>query len=203
MKRRVTPRGEFGKSTATGRRTRTLPHRPVGKGGKARGEDAPPPPAKSLLLNNRQRTRKINQRLLREVSLGLLDDHLQLKAYKLGITLIAETEMTRLNSTFLQHRGSTDVITFDYADVPDLSTNICGEIFACVDEAVLQARRFCTTWQSEIVRYIIHGTLHLLGHDDHVASYRRKMKREENRLLRLLATRFPLSRLAPKPRLRR
>ena len=41
-----------------------------------------------------------------------------------------------------------------------------GEIFICVDEAVLQARKFRTSWQSEIVRYLVHGVLHLLGHDD-------------------------------------
>ena len=41
-----------------------------------------------------------------------------------------------------------------------------GEIFICVDEAIRQARRFGTIWQSEIVRYLIHGVLHLLGFDD-------------------------------------
>jgi probable rRNA maturation factor len=71
-----------------------------------------------------------------------------------------------------------------------------------VDEAILQARRFRTTWQSELVRYLIHGVLHLFGHDDHHAVARRKMKREENRLFKSLSARFALSRLARKSKLR-
>ena len=55
----------------------------------------------------------------------------------------------------------------------------------------LQAKQFKTTWQSEIVRYVIHGVLHLLGHDDRLAAARRRMKREENRLLAGFPESFP------------
>ena len=79
---------------------------------------------------------------------------------------------------------------------PDPRPNLHGELFICVDEAIRQARRFRTTWQSELVRYVVHGVLHLLGHDDHHAADRRKMKREENRLVRLMARRFAFTRLA-------
>jgi len=47
---------------------------------------------------------------------------------------------------------------------------ILGEIFICVDEAVLQARKFGTSWPSEVVRYIIHGVLHLCGFNDSSAA---------------------------------
>ena len=64
-----------------------------------------------------------------------------------------------------------------------------------MDDAIRQAKKFKTNWQSEIVRYIVHGVLHLLGHDDVNATAKRKMKREENRLLRKLSARFALSKL--------
>jgi len=112
--------------------------------------------------------------------------------------------MARLNVVFLRHAGSTDVISFDYSELgtrdSEQQTRLHGEIFICVDEAIRQARRFRTTWQSEIVRYLVHGVLHLIGCDDQRAADRRKMKREENRWLRSLAARFPLSRLARKPK---
>ncbi len=162
-----------------------------------------------LTLRNRQRTRPVETRRLRRICTTLLEDLLQIKNAELGITLVAAPKMSRINQTFLNHQGSTDVITFDYSEVPDPRPQtpdprpkLHGELFVCLDEAVLQARRFRTTWQSELVRYIIHGTLHLLGHDDHRASDRRTMKREEDRLLRLIRIRFPLSRLARKPKLR-
>jgi probable rRNA maturation factor len=72
---------------------------------------------------------------------------------------------------------------------------IHGELFICVDDAILQAKAFKTSWQSEVVRYIVHGVLHLLGHDDLKPALRRKMKREENRLVRLLAKRFLFAQL--------
>jgi probable rRNA maturation factor len=65
-----------------------------------------------------------------------------------------------------------------------------------VDEAIFQSKKFKTNWQSEIVRYIVHGVLHLLGHDDLKLALRRRMKREENRLVRLLAKKFSLAQIA-------
>ena len=158
-----------------------------------------------LTIQNRQRTRAINTRQLRQIIATLLAELLKIKNAELGVTLVAAPEMTRLNEAFLQHEGSTDVITFDHREPGTLNlefgTTLHGEIFVCVDEAIVQARRFRTTWQSEVVRYIVHGVLHLLGHQDHRAADRRAMKREENRLLTLLVARFPLSRLARKTKL--
>ena len=41
-----------------------------------------------------------------------------------------------------------------------------GELFISIDDSVAHARRFRTMWQAELVRYIIHGLLHLEGYDD-------------------------------------
>jgi len=154
----------------------------------------------SLQLRNRQRTRKVDLRQFRKILRAALDDLAIAPESELCFHLVAAPEMTRVNETFLQHAGSTDVITFDHAD-PGASA-LHGEIFICVDEAIIQARRFRTTWQSEIVRYAIHSLLHLQGFDDHRAADRRKMKREENRLLRELSRRFPISKLAARRRIK-
>jgi probable rRNA maturation factor len=165
-----------------------------------------PFPLMPLTVCNRQRKRQVNLRLFRQIGLALLNDLHASQPVELGVNLIGAAEMQRLNETFLRHEGSTDVITFDYADHASRITHhpaaLHGEIFLCVDEAILQAHRFRTTWQSELVRYLIHGVLHLLGHDDHHAVARRRMKREENRLLKSLSARFALSRLARKSKLR-
>lgn len=161
--------------------------------------------SRQLTIRNRQRTRAVDLRLLRTIADGLFSELPRVEAADLGVFLVASAEMTQLNETFLHHAGSTDVITFDYTDRASRITHhtspLHGEIFLCVDEAVLQARRFRTTWQSELVRYFIHGVLHLMGHDDQRAGDRREMKREENRLLKSLAARFALSRLARKTKL--
>jgi probable rRNA maturation factor len=154
-----------------------------------------------LALRNRQRVRRINLRLFRNLTCTLLLELVGGEDCELCIHLVGAREMTRLNETFLQHKGSTDVITFNHANRQSPIANrrlIHGEIFICVDEAIRQARRFRTTWQSEIVRYLVHGILHLLGHDDKRAPARRRMKREENRLVDGLAKPFKFAALSRK-----
>jgi probable rRNA maturation factor len=151
-----------------------------------------------LSLRNRQRTRPVDLSLLRRIARALLSELLRLKDYELGLHLVAASEMTRLNKQFLDHLGSTDVITFDYGEETESasSSTLHGEVFICIDDAVKQARRFRTTWQSELARYLVHGVLHLLGYDDLQPRARSELKREENRLLRELELRLPLPRLS-------
>jgi probable rRNA maturation factor len=157
-----------------------------------------------LSVQNRQRTQAIDLRLLRRITNTFLTELLAVEKFELGVHLVAVPEMTRLNETFLHHAGPTDVITFNYSvhsirHTPEASS-LHGEIFICMDVATTQSRRFRTPWQSELIRYLIHGLLHLLGHDDAKLAARRKMKREEQRLLCELARRFPLSKLSRKPK---
>jgi probable rRNA maturation factor len=149
-----------------------------------------------LTLLNPQHTTPLDLRLLRRILIHHLEKSLALKNYDLTIHLINADAMTRLNAEILGHTGSTDVITLDYSDPATLT----GEIFVCIDEAILQARRFRTTWQQELIRYLIHAILHLQGHDDLKPATRRKMKLEENRRLRQITRDFPLSKLRRKPR---
>jgi probable rRNA maturation factor len=175
--------------------------------------------SRTLSVRNRQRVRRVNTPLLRRITLHVLEEQLRVSDFEIAIHLVAAPEMARVNAAFLQHEGSTDVITFDHsnlvaADVKRLSkqnslpsqrlepphvgcyAGLDGELFICLDDAVKQARAFRTTWQSELTRYVIHGLLHLRGHDDLKPDARRKMKLEENRILRAAANQFPVSRLA-------
>jgi rRNA maturation RNase YbeY len=61
---------------------------------------------------------------------------------------------------------------------------------------VCQARRFHTTWQSELVRYVVHGVLHLVGYNDQDNRARRRMKAAEDALVRRLARQFAFSALS-------
>ena len=145
-----------------------------------------------LSLRNRQRARAINLRLLRRIITHCLKEIFAQPEFELGFHLVGEKEMAKVNQQFLQHSGSTDVITFDYAEGQSV---LHGEIFISIDDAISQAKEFGTTWQSELVRYVVHGVLHLRGFDDLNSVARKKMKLEENRIVAELAGRFPLSKL--------
>ena len=142
---------------------------------------APKIPALTLDVSNRQRLRKFNPQSVKEIATATLAD-LKIHNAELGIVLVSAKEMASLNESFLGHEGPTDVITFDYSE-SGTPAGIRGEIFICVSEAERQAKLFGTDWQSEVVRYIIHGILHLAGYDDLHPVARKKMKHQENRLM--------------------
>jgi rRNA maturation RNase YbeY len=182
--------------------------------------------AKTLSLRNRQRVRRVDLRLLRKITQALLQETWPRGSFDLAIYVVAEPEMIRLNETYLRHKGSTDVITFNYAEESPLAGRdafqrvpnfrqvrgrggtrpyhfeeiqeegrptallLHGEIFVCLDEALSQSRRFRTTWQSELMRYVVHGVLHLLGYDDAASRARQKMKAAEDALVRQLERQF-------------
>jgi probable rRNA maturation factor len=150
-----------------------------------------------LYVRNRQRTRPIDIRLLESIAAAVLTRTCP-SDYKVGIVLVAAGEMARLNEAYLGHVGPTDVLAFGYtaADAGSLH----GEVFICVDEALKQARRFRTSWQREVVRYVAHGLLHFQGYNDGTPKQRERMKAVENGLVQDLAGQFSLSRLSRKPK---
>jgi probable rRNA maturation factor len=157
----------------------------------------------NLVIANRQRKKKINSRQLKKITETLLGE-LKITEAQLGVNLVGAREMELVNETFLQHEGVTDVITFDHAEKrkAESGKQIYGELFICVDVAMTQAKEFKASWQSELVRYVVHGVLHLLGYDDLKPHLRREMKREENRLVRHLEKRFSLAQVSRASKIR-
>jgi probable rRNA maturation factor len=139
----------------------------------------------------RARAKKIDLRLLKKIAAAALEE-LEIAETELEIVLVGAKEMASLNEKFLNHEGPTDVITFDYSN---LESPLHGEIFICPEEAQRQAKEFKTTWQSELVRYVVHGILHLTGHDDLQPAARKKMKLAEGRLVQKISRGFALSKL--------
>ena len=159
---------------------------------------------KQISLRNRQTRQKVDLRLMRKITRFVLETYSQYDNYELGFHIVGAKEMAMVNETFLQHTGSTDVITFDYSEenTPDRdngSNGLYGEIFICIDDAMTQAKEFETSWQSELVRYVIHGILHLEGFDDLKPALRKKMKAEENKRVKEVSEEFAISRLKLSP----
>jgi probable rRNA maturation factor len=142
----------------------------------------------------RQRALALDRKLWRRVARCLLEDWLERRDYELGVHFIGAIEMAYLNETYLGHKGSTDVLTFDHQENAD-HQQLSGEIFICVDDALMHARRYHVRWQSEMTRYLIHGILHLEGCNDTDPRSRRVMKRREDKLLKALSGRFDLGKL--------
>ena len=97
---------------------------------------------------------------------------------RLEITFIDAPSMRRLNKQFLRHDRDTDVLSFRYDGEPTV-----GEILIAPSQARQYAARHGLSYPEELARYVIHGLLHWLGHDDATPQQQRKMRVMEERLL--------------------
>jgi probable rRNA maturation factor len=160
-----------------------------------------------LTLVNRQRRCRLRLPLLRQLIDDVLRRRVPSRQYEVSVFVVRADAMAEVNQTHLRHDGSTDVITFGYAEAQG-DEPLYGDIFVCIDDALVQAQTFGLPWTDELVRYVVHGILHLLGYDDTAPELRRRMKRAENAEMRRLRRRFALSDLGtaglnpPAPRVR-
>ena len=105
---------------------------------------------------------------------------------ELSIVLVDDRTMRALHRAHMGIDGPTDVLAFDLRDDP-AAPAVEGEIVISTETAARQAPRFGTTPARELLRYVAHGVLHLVGHDDGDAAGRQRMRRAENRVLARVA----------------
>lgn len=87
---------------------------------------------------------------------------------KLNVALVDDEHIATLNERHLGHSGPTDVLTFDLVDDDaDKAAGIEGEVVISVETAAREALARGHTLDAELALYAVHGTLHLLGYDDH------------------------------------
>ena len=67
-----------------------------------------------------------------------------------------------MNKQFLNHDYYTDIITFDYVK----DNVISGDLFISYDRIKDNAEKFNVLRETELLRVMIHGVLHLVGYDD-------------------------------------
>lgn len=86
---------------------------------------------------------------------------------ELSVALVDDERMTQLHDRYLNINAPTDVLTFDLSESDAGESNgIDGEIVVSVDTARREAEVRCLPPSTEILLYVIHGVLHLLGYDD-------------------------------------
>lgn len=82
----------------------------------------------------------------------------------MSITFVSNRTITRLNREHLGRRGSTDVIAFGFESLGPRAP-LVGDIYIATDVARRAAWDRGITQREELVRLVVHGTLHVMGHD--------------------------------------
>jgi probable rRNA maturation factor len=104
------------------------------------------------------------------------------RAGEIGVRLSFDPELRALNRRWRGIDRATDVLSFPYQDAA--AQAISGDLVISMDRAVEQARRYRVSLGRELARLVIHGTLHLAGHDHHRAGERLRMREAESRAMR-------------------
>lgn len=99
----------------------------------------------------------------------------------IAFVFTSNKQIKLINQEYLNHNYFTDVITFDYTN----GKKISGDIFVSIDEVGINAKKYNTKEEEELRRVMIHGVIHLLGHNDESEVERESMRKLENEALHL------------------
>lgn len=103
---------------------------------------------------------------------------------ELSVALVDEPAMAELNVRWRGREGPTDVLSFSLleGEGAEHHRGLLGDVVLCLPVAARQARTLRHDLDEELLRLLIHGTLHLLGHDHEREDEAAVMQAEERRL---------------------
>ena len=127
----------------------------------------------------RQTTLHIDEGRLRNVAVAILADA-GIETASLSIALVDDREIHQLNLRYLAHDETTDVLSFLLERGPG---RLEGEVVASAEMALAKAADYGWPAGDELLLYVIHGILHLVGHDDTSDATEAAMRRAESRFL--------------------
>jgi probable rRNA maturation factor len=102
------------------------------------------------------------------------------KQGQINFVFTSDEDLLQTNIQFLNHHDYTDIITFDYSDLPTIN----GDIIISVERVRDNAKKFGIDFKTEIKRVIIHGILHLCGYKDKRKTDQELMRSRENLALK-------------------
>ena len=136
---------------------------------------APP----TVEIANEQTACKIDESLIRRLVLEILAGE-EVAAGQISVAVVDDPTIQEINQRHLQHDYATDVISFvlEWKD-----GCLDGEVVVSGDTACAVAGDLGWPAENELLLYITHGTLHLVGYEDQSDSDREEMRNRERHYL--------------------
>jgi probable rRNA maturation factor len=179
------------------------PPRPRLGGRQKVGGDGDP----EVFVADEQRTATVDVARWRRLGEGVLAAEGVRGNVELSLLFVEEDDIAALNEQFLGHQGPTDVLAFpiDAVDIdvmssptsghsgpdrppPDPSDQplLLGDVVLCPAVAERQSGEHAGSYDDEIALLVVHGILHVLGHDHAEPGEAAVMRRRERELLESL-----------------
>jgi probable rRNA maturation factor len=131
-------------------------------------------------VSNRQSRHVLNQAEL-VAAIRLVLDESDFSSANVSVAVVDDATIHELNRRYLNHDWPTDVLSFV---LEDDGHHLEGEIVVSADTAAKSAAEIGWTAAAELLLYVIHGALHLVGYRDKSPAARREMRAAEARFLR-------------------
>ena len=105
---------------------------------------------------------------------------------ELSVALVDDETIAALNGDYRGKPRATDVLSFSLmeGEHAERRGGLLGDVVISVPTAARQARERHRGLEGEVTRLLIHGVLHLVGHDHEEDDEARAMRAEERRLWR-------------------
>lgn len=103
----------------------------------------------------------VNENRLQKWLTSLINSH-QKNIGFINFIFCDDEYLLQINREYLGHDYYTDIITFPYRQDDLLES----DIFISLDTVLDNAQVYHIDFQQELLRVIVHGVLHLLGHND-------------------------------------
>lgn len=126
----------------------------------------------SIVVRNLNKKHRLNEKFIKKLTADILKVLRKPRSAELEIIFLSDSAMRLLNRRYKARNISTDVLSFELGEL--------GEVIISSDTALRNSRIFNTSFEEELVLYIIHGILHLFGYDDETAAAKNRMSKKEN-----------------------
>lgn len=104
----------------------------------------------------------------------------------INIITVSPEEIAFLNKSYRGKEWSTDILTFSYMQDVQTEEDIAGEIYLCLEKIKLYAQERWNTYSEQLKYIIIHGLVHMIGHDHETEKESKEMEKVEKKIKVLL-----------------
>lgn len=143
-----------------------------------------PPPI--VRISSSQQAMRVPRRKLAELA-GFVARRERVRLAEVDLAVVDRDEIAALNRRYRRRAAPTDVLSFDLSDAGQAGISV--QIVVCGDAAARQATLREGSKQRELMLYVVHGLLHVMGYEDDTARGAAGMHAREDELLEAFESR--------------
>jgi probable rRNA maturation factor len=141
----------------------------------------------NVIINEKRVLKKTSKKFIQNVAKQALESEKQANKLEINLVFIDNTQMEKLNSNYRGKNKPTNVLSFPYKN-----SYLIGEVVFAYETILQESIEHAKTFEDHIAHLIVHGILHVLGHDHEKSEKEAKiMEAKEVKILKKLGIKNP------------